>query len=259
MRTRTSWAMCFVFMGLVAGLTLPLAAQAPTAEKEKPPIYFYIAEWGVPRAQWGDMTKLEDQDKALLDKLVADGTITGYGAYSELIHQENGPTHGTWFSARTEGGLLKALEQFYAQPALVGSAVQGASKHWDYILTGRIYNAKPGSSAGYLSVSRWKVNPGEMRGYTELTKSTMVPVLEKLLAEGTISGYGLVTEDYHTTDPGVIFEYFMTPDAASLDKANAAFEEVFAKNAALGGASRTMLNREGHRDSLSRIRFMVNK
>jgi hypothetical protein len=51
----------------------------------------------------------------------------------------------------------------------------------------------------------------------------------------------------------------MTPDAASLDKANAAFEEVFAKNAALGGASRTMLNREGHRDSLARIRFMASK
>jgi len=77
---------------------------------------------------------------------------------------------------------LKALEAIYAQPASVGAPVQGASKHWDQILTGNIYNAKPGSSTGgYLTWSRWELKPGEMRSYTELTKSALVPVLEKVM------------------------------------------------------------------------------
>ena len=45
------------------------------------------------------MAKLDEQDKPLLDKLVADGTLIGYGAYYNLIHQEGEPTHGSWFTA----------------------------------------------------------------------------------------------------------------------------------------------------------------
>jgi hypothetical protein len=42
------------------------------------------------------MVKLDEQDKPLLDKLLADGTLVGYGAYTNLIHQEANP--------RTEAG-----------------------------------------------------------------------------------------------------------------------------------------------------------
>jgi hypothetical protein len=33
--------------------------------------------------------------------------------------------------------------------------------------------------------------------YTELVKSTLVPVCEKLVADGALTSYGLDTEDYH--------------------------------------------------------------
>jgi hypothetical protein len=62
----------------------------------------------VPRAQWAD-GEARRAGLTLLDKLVGDGTLTGYGAYSNLIHQEGEPTHGTWFTATSEGKLLKAL------------------------------------------------------------------------------------------------------------------------------------------------------
>lgn len=222
-------------------------------------MYTYVASWSVPRAQWADMDKVADQDRPVLDKLVADGTLTGYGAYTNLIHQEGEPTHGTWFTATSEGKLLKALEVIYAQPALVGAAVQGASKHWDQILVSTIYGSKPGASAGYLTWSQWEVKPGEMRSYNDLNKSTIVPVMEKLLADGTITSYGVDAEDYHQGKTGVIYEYFTVPDAASLDKANKALEDLFDTNSALGTANRAMLSREGHRDYLTRIRFMSSK
>ena len=87
----------------------------------------------------------------------------------------------------------------YAQPGLVNAPVQAASKHWDQIFTSSVYNAKPGTSTGgYLTWSRWEVKPGDMRSYDELTKKVLVPVLEKLLAEGSITSYGQLVEDYHT-------------------------------------------------------------
>jgi hypothetical protein len=234
--------------------------RAQTAASGKPAVYTYVAQWDVPRAQWADMTKVDEQDRPVLDKLVADGTLVGYGAYTNLIHQEGEPTHGTWFTATSEGKLLKALEAIYAQPALVSAPVQGASKHWDQILTGEVYNSKPGTaSGGYLTWSRWEIKPGAMRDYTELSKKVLVPVLEKLLAEGSITSYGQLAEDYHTQKLGVIFEYFTVPDAAAMDKANKALEDVFNNTPALGHAVRGLTEREGHRDFLTRLRFMVSK
>jgi hypothetical protein len=106
-----------------------LAAQTTAHDKVR--VYTYVAEWDVPRAQWGDMTKLDELDKPLLDKLIADGTLIGYGAHTNLIHQEGEPTHGSWLSATSEGNILKALESIYAHPGSVSAPVQGASKHWD--------------------------------------------------------------------------------------------------------------------------------
>ncbi|MBV9268340.1 MAG: hypothetical protein JO061_19390, partial [Acidobacteriaceae bacterium] len=51
--------------------------QAQANDQGKPPIYTYISEWSVPRGQWPDMLKVDEQDRPLMDKLVADGTLTG--------------------------------------------------------------------------------------------------------------------------------------------------------------------------------------
>jgi hypothetical protein len=152
MQKQTIW---LLFVILCLALTVG-SLQAQTATPAKAPIYIYVSEWAVPRAQWSDIEKVDNLDKPLLDKDIADGTLVGYGAYSNLIHQEGEPTHGSWLSATSEGNLLKALEAFYAHPGSTDAPVQGASKHWDQILTGEIYNSKPGASTGYLTWSRWR-------------------------------------------------------------------------------------------------------
>jgi hypothetical protein len=256
MKARWAWyaGVCLV----MAGGRAPLAAQS--ADQGKPPVYTYVSEWAVPRAQWGDMAKLAHDDRELMDKLVGDGTITGYGAFTNLIHQEGEPTHGTWFVASSEGNLLKALEAIYAHPGTTTAPVEGASKHWDYFLVGRIYNGRAGKSeGGYLSGEEWDVKPGFMRAYTDLVKSSLVPIFDKLVEEGAVSSYGMDTEDFHTGRIGRVTFYFTTPDAAGFDKASKAFDEAFDKNPAIGPALSSMVEREGHRDFLDRVTYMVNK
>jgi len=257
MRKRSTWWVC-----LLALLALATGEQlvAQTGDQGKPPVYTYLAEWAVPRAQWADMVKLDEQDRPLLDKLVADGTLTGYGAYTNLIHQEGEPTHGTWFTATSEGNLMKALEAIYAQPGSTTAPVQDASKHWDYILVSRTYNQRSDKSeGGYLLGDQRDVKPGEMREYNDLIKSALVPVCEKLLADGVVTSYGMDTEDFHQQKLGLVTFFFTTSDASGLDKAGKAFDEAFEKNPALGAAFRSMTEREGHHDFLARLRYMVIK
>jgi hypothetical protein len=235
-------------------------SQAQMATPAKPPIYIYVSTWSVPRAQWPEMTKLDDMDKPVLDKLVADGTLIGYGSYTNIIHQEGEPTHGSWFTATSEGNLLKGLEAIYANPGSTSAPVEGASKHWDQILTGEDYGSKPGKSTdGYLTWSRWQVKPGQMHAYVELNKKVFVPILEKLLAEGSITSYGELHEDYHQDKLGLVFDYLTVPDAASMDKVNKAFDDAMAASPALLDAFRSLTEPEGHRDFLTRLRYMVSK
>src|SRR5262249_61236767 len=84
-----------LFRSLCVAAALVLPLQAQTAAKSKPTVYTYVAQWAVPRAQWADIVKADEADRPVLDKLVADGTLIGYGAYTNLIHQARQPTHGT--------------------------------------------------------------------------------------------------------------------------------------------------------------------
>lgn len=257
MKNPITLSVCFFS---VFALVAVIPSQGQSADQEKPPIYTYLSEWAVPRAQWADMIKLDEQDKPLLDKLVSDGTLTGYGAFTNLIHQEGEPTHGTWFTATSEGNLLKALAALYAHPGSTTAPVEGESKHWDYMLVGRVYNSHSGQSeGGYLAGDQWDVKPGQMHAYTDLIKSGLVPVFEKLVADGVVTSYGMDTEDFHTGKLGRVTFYFTTPDTDTFDKASKALDDAFNKNPALNSALLSMVDREGHIDFLDLVRYMKNK
>lgn len=256
MQKRAIWYVCLLTLLAVPAGT---ALGAQNQDQGKPPIYTYIAQWAVPRAQWADMAKIDDQERPLMDKLVADGTITGYGAFANLIHHEGEPTHGSWFTATSEGKLMKALEAVYAQGTTT-APVQAASKHWDFIVVSRAYNAHSGKFDGaYLSGSGWDVKPGEGQAFRELINSRLVPVLEKLVADSALVSYSVDTEDYHTEKPGRVTLVYTTADAAGLDKVGEALEAAFSKDPEIGPAFRSMTDGEGHRDFLLRVTHMTIK
>ena len=51
-----------------------------------------------------------------------------------------------------------------------------------------------------------------------LSKTTIVPLLEKLLADGSIVEYDIDTQALHTQAPGLFFIYITAPNAEGLDK-----------------------------------------
>jgi hypothetical protein len=256
MQKRVMWGMCALMLGVLATAA---SLKAQSESESKAPMYIYVSHWGVPRAQWGDMAKQGQQHEALEDKLLANGTITGYGHYVNLIHTEGQPTHGEWISATSEGDVLKALAAFYGSPA-VTSPVLAASKHSDLFLVSRIYNSRSGTYDGaYLSGSAWKVKPGQMENFTAIVKAMVVPVLEKELAAGALASYSVDTQDYHTGEPGIVEVVSIATDATAVDKVDAAFEAAFSKDTEIGPALGALTVRDSHRDFLYVVKHMVIK
>ena len=250
-----------IFVPVVALVAL-LLVSAPAwaqASSSQPPIFTYVSEWGVPRAQWGDVAKADADNKAILDPLVANGTLIGYGYFTNWVHSDNGYTHGDWFSATSVAGILKTLETVYSKPG-VTVPVRAASKHQDYFMISTIYGGHPvTNSTGYIRVISSEVKPGKMGDFQDTYRRYIVPVYEQLLADGTIVAYQLDSEYIIENAPGRTFSVVVTKDAEGMDKVRAAVGEAFAKNPAAIDALVSNTVPDTRDDLLARITAMTRK
>jgi len=249
-----------LFLLITFLLTASVRSPVQGDEKGKPTVYTYVAQWEIARAQWPDAAKFFQQNNAMLDKLIADGTLTGYGTFESVIHHEGQPTHGAWYQSNSVGGLLKTLDTIAAQPPNPVGAVLNTTKHWDEILESDNYNGHSGSFKGvFLDGASYQVKPGRGREFSALVKSTILPICEKLLADGVIHFYSFDSQSYHSSKPGAFDLVYTAVDAAAIDKANAAFEAALGKNDSLGPAMRALTEPEEHRDFLLRVTSMRYK
>lgn len=202
--------------------TFPAAAQTPEV-KEKPPLYSYIANWQVNRAHWGDIDSAFAPTQGVMEKALADGTIVGYGRDINLVHQPDRETHDVWWSAMSLAGLIKTLDRIHAA-ADSSSAVLNDAKHWDEIYVSHYYNWKPGPyKAAYTHVGVYKFKeeaPDD--SLDNISQRLIGPVLEKLLADGTLEEYEIDTMAIHTSAPGVFAIVVVTPTPEGIDAVQAA-------------------------------------
>jgi len=234
-------------------------ASAQSAGAEKPPLYTYVSEWAVPRGMWAEYQKMEASGNDNLNKLVADGTLVSFGDYTILNHQEGQSTHGSWFQANSIANLLKVLEGVRTAPDAT-SPVLGASKHWDYIMESHDYNSHSGTfKNGYLRVGHWKYKAGASDPDGKIMKAVVVAMLEKLLADGALHLYQIDEENIHSSDPNAFYMAIITNGAEGLDKLSAALSEAEKKNPAGMAAFGSLIDDQGHRDSLAHVDIMNHK
>jgi len=240
-------------LAMTAVWAAPARAQMPEA-KEKPPMYSYVSFWNIPRAQWAEMAKADEADRAILDKAVASGTLVGYGNDVNLVHQADGPTHDGWWSAMSMAGLLSVLEQFYKSGSATTSVLESSTKHWDAIYVSRHYNWHAGSWKGlYTHGSYYKLKADAPENAVEmLSRNLLVPFFEKLLADGTIHEYEVDTEAIHTEAPAGFWVFYLAANAEALDKVNAALRDNLRANPLSGPAFVSMIDYTVHRDYLAR-------
>jgi hypothetical protein len=247
-----------VFAGLCALVMAAVWAAPACAQvsevKEKPPMYSYLGNWNIPRAQWAEMAKASAADQQVLDKALASGTIVAYGNDVNLVHQPDGDTHDDWWSAMSMAGVLNVLDQFYKSASTTSPVLASATKHWDNLFVSRYYNWHAGSFKDvYTHGASYKLKADAPDDAVEmLSKSLVVPLMEKMLADGTIHEYEIDTEAIHTEAPGTFWIFYITANAEGLDKVNAALRDTLKANPLGGPAFNSMVDFSQHRDYLAR-------
>jgi hypothetical protein len=219
--------------------------------KEKPRMYTYFANWQFPRARWGEVEKATATTQKVLDQAIAGGTLVAYGDDSNLVHQPEGPTHDNWWSAMSMAGVLDVLESVSkgSPPPVLASA----TKHSDAIYVSKFYNWHAGTYKGaYTHTSYYKLKADAPQDAVEsVSKSFVVPLMEKLLAAGAIVEYEVDEEAIHTESPDGFWVDYISPTSAGLDKANAALGEALKANPMAGPALGSMVDFTVHRDYLT--------
>ncbi|MGB8537872.1 MAG: hypothetical protein WCD57_15735 [Acidobacteriaceae bacterium] len=230
-------------------------AGAQTSDvKEKPALYTYVADWNIPREKWADMEKSYAPEQKILDKAIADGTIVGYGNDVTLVHQGDGTTHDDWWSAMSMAGVLNVLDQLEKSSDSANSVLTTATNHSDSIYVSRYYHWLPGAvKNGYTYEAYYRVKPDAPQDAVDtLSKWLIVPLLEKLVADGTLREYEVDTQAVHTEAPGTFVIVYLAANAEGLDKVNAALKEAIMSNPLGGVAFGSMVDMSAHHDGVDR-------
>jgi hypothetical protein len=184
------------------------------------------------------------------DKLMADGVIRVWGVNTPLLRMPGSATHVIWYSVADWSGIEKVDSAMRAQIAKLdeeaaksGTAKKGSSggttvtarmmeaadvsKTRDYLTRDLVFVAGTGAPpAGVLPWTRYnyvKVKPGKGSDYRKTWEKYNKPVLDKLVADGTVLAYGLAVEEVRTDGDFTHFTWVATKDLGSLEKVRAAF------------------------------------
>jgi hypothetical protein len=247
-----------VFAGLCAlGMSAVWAGQAgaQTSEvKAKPALYTYVAEWNIPREKWADMEKSYAATQKQMDKAIGDGTIVGYGSDVTLVHQGDGITHDDWWSAMSLAGVLNVLDQLEKGGGTSTSVLDSATNHFDNVYVSRYYNWHPGPvKDGYTYEASYRLKPDAPDDAVEtLSKRLIVPLLEKLFADGTLREYEVDTQEIHTEAPGTFTIVYLAANADGLDKVNAALDSAIKADPLGRVAFTSEVDLSAHHDNLDR-------
>ncbi len=185
------------------------------------------------------------------DKLMADGVVMAWGVETPVIRVPENATHMIWYMVADYAGVEKVENAMHEQIAKLndeaakGSAAgkKGAAaassltsrvveitdfaKTHDYLtraIVSGFTNERP--SAGTLPCSRYsfvKVKPGKGAEYRKAWEKYNKPILDKMIADGTILAYALVVEEVRTDGDFTHYTWIATKDLASQDKARAEF------------------------------------
>ena len=175
----------------------------------------------------------------------------GYGTDINLVHELKSETHDVWWSSMSLAGIVTVLEQARGASD-AGSAVLNSAKHWDEVFVSRYYNWKSGSyKNAYTRVASYKLKDDAPDDAVEMLSEHMIaPLLEKMVADGTVLEYEIDTMAIHTEAPGTFDIVYITAKPEGLDTVLASLREALKAQPLSGQAFGSMVVDAGHRDEL---------
>lgn len=265
----TTWAMAAAVA--VAFLATPAFAADKDDHAE---VYSRVELWQVDRAQWGAFVDMfEKYDKKIMEKLFADGLIVEWGMDADLLHEPDGYTHATYYSAMSMGGLAKAMNAYMeAWKEMAGDQVDALdaefagmiTKHRDLMLVSDQWSKDAAFENGYWHSQSVKIVRTSDKDFHSYWNNRSKPVFEKLLANGDIVAFGLSTEEIVTHEPGWHTSWYVTATADGIDAVDAAFDADWGAMDEEGRRARwssvmETVSEGSYRSNMSEVRFYAVK
>jgi hypothetical protein len=190
-------------LGLFVIVLLVFSAPIALSQMEMAhPVYTFVSQFQVPRAQWAQYAEeTEKNTNPIFERMMADGTINGWGNFEQIVHTPDGMTHGAWWSSASLAGITRVLDEIRKGGPRPGQIA--ATKHED-ILMRSVYShtaAVSGSGAGYLRVNCTLTKPGMSDDFAATIKKHLGPTFEEQFKKGVATSYGM-DEQYVLTGPG---------------------------------------------------------
>lgn len=122
------------------------------------------------------------------------------------------------------------------------------------MLVSRYYNWHSGSyQSAELQVAEYRLKADAPDDAVDtLSKTLVVPLMEKLLSDGTILEYEVDTQAVHTEAPGSFSIVWVAANPEAVDKVNAALRSAMAAQPLGGPAFLSMTDYSKHHDELWR-------
>jgi len=210
----------------------------------------------------------EKYDKPLFDQMVAEGKAASWGFGYELAGP-GGYDYVLWitmpgwgamgaveatFDARYEG---MSEEELGAMMEEMVAAVDTDALQIQ-LLRHTVFQANPDEDYKYLRLAAYTVKPGHGGDVMKMYKSFMVPIYDKLLENGVISGYGMAEQAVHSDSSFTHEAWIVFNSLADLENYEKAFMEADAEVSEGDGVARElafmkMMQHDGHFDRLIRV------
>lgn len=154
----------------------------------------------------------------------------------------------------SQAGGLNLLDQIYKSAGATSAVFASATRHWDALYVSRHYNwHKRSWKDVYTRVAMYNLKPDAPNDAVDtLSKNLFVPLLEKMLADGSIHEYEIDTEAIHTQSPATLALVVIAANAEGLDKFSTAVRDNTRANPVVVPALNSMIDFTPHRDFLFR-------
>jgi hypothetical protein len=223
-----------------------LVAMGAAAQDAGP--YSYLAEYQVQPGKSEEFVEsIKKYTKPMFDGLVEEGAMLAWGLDARIIHEEDTATHMLWWVTRD----LAGMERFRQAVDL--------NKHHDHLTRNIYLKGADGEPSGPTYTYWWfvRVKPGHSSDWRKLFDKYNKPVLDQMVEDGTVYGYGIDVEWVHTSDPGWRAIWVVTDSMGAWDKIGAAFraageDRSEEERRAIGQMFRKATKGGDHRDSLWR-------
>jgi hypothetical protein len=200
---------------VLAVFAVPVAS--PQAEQAQP-IYTYVSQFQVPRANWGQYA--EDTDKnfvPIVERLMSDGTLVSWSTFETIVHTPEGYTHGAAWSSNSIAGLTRVLDELRKSPPRPSQVA--ATKHEDYLMQSTMYHASSAKgTSGYLRVICSSAQPTKPDDYAAALKKYLWPTFEEQFKKGVANYFGVDQQYVNSSAPSLRCLVITYPNAESMDK-----------------------------------------